>query len=1141
MASNFKLSISRLLNPAPDTTTTRSSAQHPPRHSPSASLVPVSRYVATSSFHSFACSSHIRHASDPTPRPVARPNQLVNTQSSLLRPQSSAGFESKDPTVIAHQAAYSRILSSDYSRAQSYSGAAPFLSPSPPYTRLSSSPTLEQYHHVTHPPSTYHKHVQIELCSPSVPFLRPLPAISPRFVALTPEREQHIYPALTMASSAAESRRDDNMDMDTVPRSELADGTSPASVNPYETDADKLSKADQVSALHPQRGRYRPRDNDFKPDPAYYHSHDDESLQYWGKVLAKCNDETRLNNPAPRKRDTFALGSVIVKCDHNSTEPTGDYSIMDENEASAIELARKVLTDIQLPVVHLRTKIHGRDVLVQSRIPGVSLEAAWPYLSQHQKESFKDQARSIAQRINGIRDGRTKPSYIVKGDNPRDEHRLQRVEYDILFGANDTSVEDLSFAHNNLVPANIIVDNDTIVGVTGWSDAGYFGWNRIKNVHHKIRSNVSATNTAVDSFWADLYDISVDQSTEAPFISSNNNLKLEIKAEQPTPGLESIPRAPTADVSAPVGEPCTPRKVTDLKRDSMSRASSADRWSPAPSTKPSPPVQSTKKRPAPSAATKKGTAARKPAPKKRKLNSNDADSVEGTASPHRRSATPVSSRASKTPANKNRHQSSLSVTGSPGPETKRPGKTNKPEEYEDDDEDEDPSQVFCICRKPDNHTWMIGCDGGCEDWFHGKCVKINQEDADLIDKYICPSCEAKHGLHTTWKRMCRLPGCRQPARIVGIVPSKYCSEEHGREFMHQNASIEGPGPASRRPPAPVFSADNPSRGSSVMVGRRRQKAVHRSDPDVEMGPNVRGRINANDEDHDDEDDTDGDEPEAENGANEVLGSRGGVLTKSDLKAVVSGVKSAQEFRGLGNNILPPPMVENATAPDEAQNDNTRQEDGIDFDLEAHKIQFTVNERQHIQNLRNKRTELCSQLDMLRDRDTFLTLVRQRAKTILELLRQADTKSSASTWKDICGFDSRLSWSDDEFNEWRLSDAGKEALRSGVLEGVAPPTAATAVDQASDTEMQDAHEDEGGDKVIDKIARGVCIKKRCERHKQWVKVQQQDIQNEERVAREELGKCEKDAKDVMGRIVLRVYGDEDNGGPGDAVAAGNARE
>src|SRR6266480_3998110 len=47
--------------------------------------------------------------------------------------------------------------------------------------------------------------------------------------------------------------------------------------------------------------------------------------------------------------------------------------------------------------------------------------------------------------------------------------------------------------------------------------------------------------------------------------------------------------------------------------------------------------------------------------------------------------------------------------------------------------------VYCICRKGDYHGWMVACDGGCENWFHGKCVKIREEDGDLIDRYVCPN------------------------------------------------------------------------------------------------------------------------------------------------------------------------------------------------------------------------------------------------------------------------------------------------------------------------------------------------------------------------------------------------------------------
>ena len=34
---------------------------------------------------------------------------------------------------------------------------------------------------------------------------------------------------------------------------------------------------------------------------------------------------------------------------------------------------------------------------------------------------------------------------------------------------------------------------------------------------------------------------------------------------------------------------------------------------------------------------------------------------------------------------------------------------------------------------------MIGCDG-CEEWYHGPCVGISQEQGDKLDKYVCVRC-----------------------------------------------------------------------------------------------------------------------------------------------------------------------------------------------------------------------------------------------------------------------------------------------------------------------------------------------------------------------------------------------------------------
>ena len=165
---------------------------------------------------------------------------------------------------------------------------------------------------------------------------------------------------------------------------------------------------------------------------------------------------------------------------------------------------------------------------------------------------------------------------------------------------------------------------------------------------------------------------------------------------------------------------------SDLKREDVTHASSVVGSLVGQRSSPILPSTEAKKRPAPRADKKKGTAnlIKKPAAKKRKV---EAESKDGTPF-SQRSATPTSSRASKTPVPKGRKRGSATpVQSSPAPGTA---------EDEDDDEDED-SELFCICRKPDDHTWMIGCDGGCEDWFHGRCVNMNERDGKIIDKYIC--------------------------------------------------------------------------------------------------------------------------------------------------------------------------------------------------------------------------------------------------------------------------------------------------------------------------------------------------------------------------------------------------------------------
>ena len=190
------------------------------------------------------------------------------------------------------------------------------------------------------------------------------------------------------------------------------------------------------------------------------------------------------------------------------------------------------------------------------------------------------------------------------------------------------------------------------------------------------------------------------------------------------------------------------RQIADLKHEDVKpRAStSSGRPSPPPTTAPTPTSKDKK-----DDTKKKGATKKVPASNSKKRKPADEENVQATLS---RSNTPQSSRASKTPAPKKQKMTTKNTPASAKPETrgrKKGGKNktsknnNKGDEQkqqegqEEDGEDSasDPDQVFCICRKPDNHTWMIGCDGDCEDWFHGKCVHIDSKNAELIDRYIC--------------------------------------------------------------------------------------------------------------------------------------------------------------------------------------------------------------------------------------------------------------------------------------------------------------------------------------------------------------------------------------------------------------------
>ncbi|KAF7187354.1 Set1 complex component spp1 [Pseudocercospora fuligena] len=436
-----------------------------------------------------------------------------------------------------------------------------------------------------------------------------------------------------------------------------------------------------------------------------------------------------------------------------------------------------------------------------------------------------------------------------------------------------------------------------------------------------------------------------------------------------------------------------------------------------------------KKRPAP-AKTKKGTASavkkdKAPPAKKRKVET-------------KRSETP-SSLTAKSAVKKGNSTKGTPLNSSPAPSARSNSADMGDEEEEEIDEDEaagSDTDLYCICRKPDNGTFMIGCDGTCDDWFHGKCVGIEERDKNLIDKYMCPSCTTAGIGRTTWKRICRRSGCRQPARTgktkAGTSGSKYCSEECGVLYFREMVAR--------------------TRGTEEKVKERaaRRKGSLDTLPQLKQ-----------------EDD---------------IGARGGALAAGEVKALIDSAKNAEEFKKLGNGVLSPP-----TTPDG--------KDGKKAD------NFTEAESEALQRITARKDVARSRHALLKDRLTFVTMVKQAAT------RTAAEKELKP--KDYCGYDPRLEWTEERFEQFRNSKIGQQAFELQTL-----------------ATEKNGVKDDGIDE--DEEMPAVCDKKKCARHHEWSKLAVDDLRFEMADNGDKMRGLDKEEKEMRERAALRAKAGTFNG-------------
>ncbi|OAG13617.1 hypothetical protein CC77DRAFT_1002868 [Alternaria alternata] len=393
-----------------------------------------------------------------------------------------------------------------------------------------------------------------------------------------------------------------------------------------------------------------------------------------------------------------------------------------------------------------------------------------------------------------------------------------------------------------------------------------------------------------------------------------------------------------------------------------------------------------------------------------------------------RSVTPTS----RIPKSASRAMKRGSHAGTPAP-----GSPPAQDRSDDEGDSSEDHNLYCICKKPDNHKWMIGCDGGCDDWFHGDCVNMKQADEQLVDKFICPQCEENGRGNTTWKPMCRREGCRKPARVGKDRESKYCSDDCGVLFMQEQLQRTA--------------------GAKGANGtKEKSKKKKRVEEEEEPTP------------------------------------LGGTLRAKDLKALVDASPNIQTFKNLGTGVLTPPQT---ASPSRAT-----------FPANGEDLSLTAGEIERLTALHKEKTQLKDRLEVLKDREKFVSMAKEQA------VRLADREKIKM--KDFCGYDSRLSWSDAEFLLWRNSKHGRAAFHHSTLN----PTPEQISSTPTPADGADAMDIDGGVDGEEKDT--ACLKKRCQKHPQWQKLNLQDARFEELEVVEAIKECEKDERSVRDRARRR---------------------
>ncbi|KAG2363260.1 hypothetical protein BDR07DRAFT_1282809 [Suillus spraguei] len=80
--------------------------------------------------------------------------------------------------------------------------------------------------------------------------------------------------------------------------------------------------------------------------------------------------------------------------------------------------------------------------------------------------------------------------------------------------------------------------------------------------------------------------------------------------------------------------------------------------------------------------------------------------------------------------------------------------------------------TFCICHEPDDGTPMVCCSV-CNEWYHFRCVKLDEVEASELHIYVCSTCTELTGQRTVSECHRSFSGLSLHARIPLHVHPSY--------------------------------------------------------------------------------------------------------------------------------------------------------------------------------------------------------------------------------------------------------------------------------------------------------------------------------------------------------------------------------